>query len=310
MFVLWNQKHYIIDTDDSPRKFQIKLPNAPPCHHTQDANRTTTNLQPNDITFTLVLQLSDDRLWMMRHHCHRWGEGNPISVVVYTPRSREDVLDELVGRMGCSLLGHFTADHGVGSGDSGGGGELVRVHWHNRHHRRHGDGEVRGYPINRLRNMALSAVPITHALLVDVDLWPSAGLHRHLSSSVVREALAKDPRLAIVVPAFQLNKGWEEVVDSGRHSGDSSNTSNTVAKAMPSTTRELIRLWKEGGGRRRNKKKKGLGVTVFDWTNRGGHGTTRYDRWLEVNRGQSLIPRQDGGYDGDGIGFEVGGDST
>lgn len=25
-------------------------------------------------------------------------------------------------------------------------------------------------------------------------------------------------------------------------------------------------------------------VNVFDWTNLGGHGTTRYDRWLTVNR--------------------------
>ena len=39
-----------------------------------------------DIDYTLVTHSSEDRLWMMEHHCLRWGHYNPISIAIFTAR--------------------------------------------------------------------------------------------------------------------------------------------------------------------------------------------------------------------------------
>ena len=60
------------------------------------------------------------------------------------------------------------------------------------------------YPVNLMRNLAMSAVKTTHVLYADVDFWPSADLYSILSHDNVKERLASDPKLAAVVPAFQM----------------------------------------------------------------------------------------------------------
>jgi len=51
-----------------------------------------------DIDFTLVIQCSEDRLWMMKYHCDRWT--NHISLAVLSNRTNEYVFDGLVDN-GC-----------------------------------------------------------------------------------------------------------------------------------------------------------------------------------------------------------------
>lgn len=59
------------------------------------------------------------------------------------------------------------------------------------------------YPINKLRNLALGGVATSHALQLDVDMFPSIDLFDTLNLPQVRAALSRDPKLAVVVPAFE-----------------------------------------------------------------------------------------------------------
>ena len=63
------------------------------------------------------------------------------------------------------------------------------------------------YPINALRNAALRAVRTTHYIVLDVDLWPSAGLHAAVLSAP--PLLLRRRYAALVVPAFQLDAAGE-----------------------------------------------------------------------------------------------------
>jgi len=171
--------------NNSPQDFQRTTPHAPSCPAT-----------PNDatsISFTLVSQLSHDRIWMVQYHCERWGPSNPMSIVVFTDRTAPDVKSELV-RKGCSE-DHLT----------------VQTVGKTRY-----DPTGTEYPVNLLRNMAFSAVRTSHIVYADVDFWPSADLHDYLSAPAVLERFAADARLATVVPVFQMTRrcgGYEDCRD-------------------------------------------------------------------------------------------------
>ena len=148
---------------------------APECVH----------IAPDDVTFTLVTQLSMDRLWMMQYHCERWGPVSPMSVAVLTNQTAVQTRDALIA-LGCHQdtlsvqTMHLTA-------------ELES-----------------DYPVNKLRRMALSAVRTSHVMYVDIDFWESVDLHDILHQAEVRRALAADPKRSLVVPAFQLNRQCRE----------------------------------------------------------------------------------------------------
>lgn len=148
---------------------------APECIH----------IAPDDIAFTLVTQLSMDRLWMMQYHCERWGSASPMSVAVLSNETALHTRNTLID-LGCHqdtlsvqtmyLTEELKAD----------------------------------YPVNKLRRMALAAVRTSHVMYVDIDFWESVDLHGILHQAGVREALAADFKRAIVVPAFQLNRQCRE----------------------------------------------------------------------------------------------------
>mmetsp|Transcript_3040 Transcript_3040/g.5440 ORF Transcript_3040/g.5440 Transcript_3040/m.5440 type:complete len:657 (-) Transcript_3040:160-2130(-) len=164
-----------------PSAFQFSTPDAPSC---------AAPLSPADVTFTLVTQLSEDRIWMIPHHCDRWGKSHPLSIVVFTDRSADDVTAQLVSD-GCS------PDQ-----------LAVQTVSKSRY-----DPTGTEYPVNILRNMAFSRVRTTHAVYADVDFWPSAELHDLLSRPSVVERFAGDAKLAVVVPAFQMTRRCPEYRD-------------------------------------------------------------------------------------------------
>lgn len=164
-----------------PNKFQFNNPIAPSCD---------IPLEESQVTFTLVTQLSDDRIWMIQHHCNRWGITNPLSIVVFTDRDAVDVKAQLVSE-GCSP-DHLTVQTVSKSKYDPSGTE---------------------YPVNVLRNLAFSAVKTTHAVYADVDFWPSSELHSLLSSPTSRERFAGDASLATVIPAFQMNRRCRDYRD-------------------------------------------------------------------------------------------------
>jgi hypothetical protein len=170
----------------------------------------------------------------MRHHCDRWGNVSPISVAILTNRSHDEILDELVFRLGCDAS---QLEVQVVPSDQFPKDE---------------------YPVNVLRNLALSAVSTSHVMYADVDFWEAQDLRDLLHLEAVRQALAEDHKRAIVVPAFQLVRQCREWKECPEHN----------VPRMPRTRHDMMHLIKSNSG------------FPFDPTNRGGHGSTLYGKWL------------------------------
>jgi hypothetical protein len=144
--------------------------------------KATTELAPtcdtlsyDKIDFTLVTQLSPNRLGIMHQHCKRWGD-HPISVAVGTSSSQKAIL-KVLKALGChpenltvTIISDFDSDE--------------------------------SYPVNRLRNAALAAVKTSHFVYVDADFVPSLHLYDELMKQ--RDALLHY-KTAFVLPAFELN---------------------------------------------------------------------------------------------------------
>ena len=179
--------------------FQLQLEDAPPC----------TELQPADISYTLVTQLSPDRLWMMEQHCHRWGLDAPISVVFFTDETPESITDQLLA-LGCrrdQLTVQTLPTKSYAKAE---------------------------YPVNKMRNMALAAVKTSHVMYADVDFWEAERLRKVLEMDSIKEEFARDHKLAAVVPAFQIMRQCKEYRDCREEN---------LAK-MPNTTEQMMDLVK------------------------------------------------------------------
>lgn len=195
-------------------------------------------LAKEDVSFTLVTQLSDSRLWMLEHHCKRWGLEHPMSIAVLTNESAL-AIQQRVRDMGC------------------GPSAVVQTM----------PGSMEDYPVNELRNMAISIVKTTHIVYLDVDFWPSSDLHRTLHLDAIAQHLVEDPKNALVIPAFQLERHCREYRDCRENN----------IPAMPNTRSKLVHLVHH---HRANQ---------FDPTNEGGHGSTDYDAWFEAEEDE-IVP--------------------
>ena len=180
--------------------FQRRTEGAPSCG---------TDLDPDGVSYTLVTQLSHDRIWMLEHHCQRWGQGRAMSVAVYTNESAADVRNDLVKKYRCdadpSTLQVQTLPIVYDQGD---------------------------YPVNELRNLAFSAVKTTHIVYVDVDFWGGTDLYDTLMVQDVRSVLAESHRNALVIPALSLK----------RQCGDHEECPDKAIPLMPKTREQAIPL--------------------------------------------------------------------
>lgn len=208
------------------QSFGTKIEVAPSC----------SPINPAEVEFTLVTQFSSNRLWMMGHHCKRWGVTNPVSVAVFTDKSAASITQSLV-HSGCSP-DQLTVQ------------TLPKSNF-----------EPSNYPVNLLRNMALSGVRTTHVMFIDVDFWTSSNLNDVLSMTSVREEFARDPKLAAVVPAFQMN-GW------CRESDHDLGCRRELTEEMPQNVTQLLNLMMQGD------------ASMFDASNYHGHGSTSFGIWL------------------------------
>lgn len=261
--------------------FELESINAPVCHPLSS---------PQNVTFTLVTQLSDDRLWMMEHHCKRYP--HPMAIAVYTNRSLTNILDEL-RELGCPVDDH----HGSSivppnlllPGKEGGkterdDDENIEVDddqfqpstSHLDEHIHHSGallqvavldatqhGKRDDYPVNDLRNLALSLVQSSHIIYIDVDFWPSEYLYEIFSRKTVKERLIQDPQHAVVIPAFQLFRQCYKYKDCRDRN----------IPQMPKSLQGLAKMIKEKRGH------------IFDPTNKGGHGSTDYNAWFKQKPG-------------------------
>ena len=151
---------------------------------------------PLEISVSLVIQCSLDRIWLLSETCARWPD--PIVLVVYLPSEtildpsdRSHAIDTIANIMNeCPQM--TVLPHVQKAGDS--------------------KGESSEYPVNVMRNIGLDAVNTSHVLIMDVDLIPSADLSHVVRDNVMDQitmaqlngATTNIPANAIVIPAFEL----------------------------------------------------------------------------------------------------------
>lgn len=193
------------------------------------------------VNFTLATQATPERLWMLGWICRRW-EG-PIVIAVYTDHRsvvrKDPACGDRVDYRIMSAPEHVFKKHNL-------------------------------YPVNKLRNLAISRVRTSHFLLCDIDLWPDAWLFQRLTSLAATD-LFRDPKLALVVPAFSREVKTE--------CSSSTAASDSQAKYRMEECHKEARDMPRDFGRLKtciiDKE-----CHIFDRFNQDGHGTTDYRAWL------------------------------
>lgn len=62
------------------------------------------------------------------------------------------------------------------------------------------------YPINYLRNIAISYVSTPFIFQLDVDFLPQFGLHENLMNNINRLNINESDKIALIVPAFETER--------------------------------------------------------------------------------------------------------
>lgn len=200
------------------------------------------SLSADAVDFTLVTQLSPDRLWLMEEHCKRWGP-HPMSVAIAGTTSKEDISKSLEA-FGCHMpqMQLSVIENYEDTGD---------------------------YPINELRNMAFSKVQTSHIISVDVDFLLSSETHKKLQ--LQRELLALDAKVALVIPAFQLKQKCR---------GSSEHCQKKYLPKIPTVKSRLAEMFTNSSSEEQ--------VIPFDGRQSRGHGSTKYDEWVEQRDDQVI----------------------
>ena len=116
-----------------------------------------------------------------------------------------------------------------------------------------------------LRNLVFAQVNTSHVVHVDVDFWESEDMYELLMGDDIRTELANDHQLALVLPAFQLNRQcreWKECPEDN-------------IPLMPHAFKDLIDMIQHKRG------------AMFDPFNKPGHGSTLYKEWIINHRANS-----------------------
>eukprot|EP00592_Proboscia_alata_P008638 CAMPEP_0194354854 /NCGR_PEP_ID=MMETSP0174-20130528/2867_1 /TAXON_ID=216777 /ORGANISM="Proboscia alata, Strain PI-D3" /LENGTH=687 /DNA_ID=CAMNT_0039123899 /DNA_START=348 /DNA_END=2411 /DNA_ORIENTATION=- len=232
--------------------FKAKQSDAPLC---------SVPVSAQEIEHTLVTQVSEDRLWMLGHHCARWP--GPISAVVFTEKTIESVYDYVLNGVPFEspTSGNINDDMQKNMLTCPSGKVTLQTF------NKIGSDEEE-YPVNKLRNKALSVVRTSHVMYVDIDFWLSDNLYNTLQSDSVRQQLADDSQLALVVPAFQIPSQCKI------NEGHECRTANIAH--IPRTKEDMVLMVNHQQ------------ASAFDPTNKGGHGSTRYGDWNSMDEGSIM----------------------
>lgn len=202
-------------------------------------------IEMDDVEFTLVVHLDDSKMWMLGHHCVLWGVSAPMSVAIWT-NEKEDAIIEQLKSLKCDVDNLEV--------------QILRL----------GPNTNADYPINKLRNLALSGVKTSHVISVDIDFWSSADLFDSLNEPAVRAAFSKDPKLGVVIPAFQLQ---------GTKCDDEKSCTERYLQWMPKDFEDLVVSLSSGK------------VMPYEPTSYTHQGSTDYRQWMHQGHGElSEIP--------------------
>lgn len=151
--------------------FQQFIEDAPACRP----------LKYHDVTFGLAIALVESDLSMVHHHCRRWGISAPMSIAVWTENSPEQVMEQLQSfdQNECNPEQITITTLSAGASTA--------------------------TPLNQLRNLAIQGLQTTHFVYLDIQVVPSVDLYDVLHSPTTVGELAKNPKLAIVIPSFEVN---------------------------------------------------------------------------------------------------------
>jgi hypothetical protein len=246
---------------------------------------TCNVLREQDVDFTLAIQISWSRFWIMEHQCRRWG-AHPLSLAVWIEKDKQtkqsnDSYAELVRvslkKMGCPV-GVITVSVLKSASAK----------------------QDQYYPVNRLRNLALSKVKSSHSITMDADFLVSPDLYQNLG--VHRAVLAKNYKIALVVPAFEIRSkctpvesimcrkfhaqtapaNKQELLQLGQlfKSGN-----RTEKQQIPGSTKAWLRGAKSSRAVTEDNTLIPLKITKFH----AGQSSTRYQTWADQNA-NSLMP--------------------
>eukprot|EP00533_Pseudo-nitzschia_delicatissima_P012380 CAMPEP_0197274310 /NCGR_PEP_ID=MMETSP1432-20130617/12489_1 /TAXON_ID=44447 /ORGANISM="Pseudo-nitzschia delicatissima, Strain UNC1205" /LENGTH=423 /DNA_ID=CAMNT_0042740087 /DNA_START=74 /DNA_END=1345 /DNA_ORIENTATION=+ len=137
-------------------------------------------LEYDEVTFGLAVALEESELSMVHQHCRRWGISAPMSIAVWTDNTPEQVMEQLQSfdRTDCNpeqmTITTLTTAASAAS------------------------------PLNQLRNLAFQGLQTTHGVYLDIQMLPSVDLYDVLHSPTTVAKLAENPKLAIVIPSFEV----------------------------------------------------------------------------------------------------------
>jgi len=143
----------------------------------------------DDISVTLVLQTTLDRIKLLQTTCARW-KANIIVSVYITQTEFDNQWDDIVTDY-TNLCSNVLLKPHIAKSDQ--------------------ERDLE-YPINQLRNEALDFVTSSHVLVLDMDMIPSENLHKSVLDAIALAIERRmdddgdnglDPLDAIVVPAFE-----------------------------------------------------------------------------------------------------------
>lgn len=184
-----------------------------------------------DVTF--VSQATTDKLWILPILCERWR--GPVSLAVWVPNISMPHNSVTVRQSSISKCKTFALSL---------------------YSRQEAD-----YPVNKLRNMALSRVNTSHIFVADIDFLPSIGLRSYLRN--LRDSWLQRSDVALVVPAFQRRGGRCKTVASCRRRVE------PIADLVPATFDTLVNCLRSNE------------CQVFQHDiSPGSHSTTDLKRWL------------------------------
>lgn len=179
---------------------------------------------------TLVTHGTMEKLWMLDPLCERWR--GPLSLALWTKGV------SMIEAMSVSKCESFA----------------LSLY----------DGDDADYPVNKLRNLAISKVNTSHQLVSDLDFLPSIGLRLYLRN--LGESWLSRREVALVIPAFQRRGGNCKTVRECRKRVE------PLTEKVPANFEALSQCLKAESC-----------IEFQHDVSPGSHSTTDLDSWLTAN---------------------------